>query len=249
MKRRRLLLMLLVAPLAAEEMDSPSYYLSPPKPQVWTQPQALIGGQQAKAGIRLASVSPVAATGELSLAFTPGVPGNANDSGVTFLANGARTIPFTVAVGEDIGRFDGKVETEFQTGTTAGSITFTARLGSFAEQLAVVVPSGYVVIDSASATRTGDGINLQITGFDTSRSASWLSFTFFDLTGRTVAPGTIQVDATSSFRQYFDQFSGGSMFTLRALFPISGDSSQIGAAAVVLSNSLGSTQTNRMTIR
>lgn len=222
---------------------------SPPKPWIAIEPVALKGGQQAKVALRLSSVSEVSVTGELRMEFKPGVAGSADDAAVLFPATGGRTISFTVTKGEDLARFAGRADTEFQTGTTAGEITFTATLGPHKEQLVAQVPRAPVVISAARTARIASGVEVQVTGYDTSRSASVLSFTFFDLEGRTVPPGAIQADASRAFQQYFEATSYGSMFTLRAVFPVQGDSSRIGAVDVELSNSLGDTRTGHVAIQ
>ena len=228
---------------------APTQPPEPPRPQIAVNPPALRGGQQAKIAIRLALASKVSAKGELTMAFKPGVAGKADDSAILFPATGSRTIAFTVAEGEDVGRFGGNQNTEFQTGTTAGVITFTAKLGPHTEEFTAEVPRAPVAVDSANSTRVGGGIEVEVTGFDTSRSTSILLFTFFDLAGRTVPPGAIQADASRAFQQYFETTDYGSVFSLRALFPVTGDSSQVGAVDVVLSNSLGDTRTGHITVR
>ncbi|MFB3778048.1 MAG: hypothetical protein ACE141_10570 [Bryobacteraceae bacterium] len=221
---------------------------SPPKPSVTIEPAALKGGQQAKVAVRLASPSQVSATGALKMEFKPGVAGKSDDAAVLFPATGGRTISFTVTEGEDVARFGSRSDTEFQTGTTAGDITFTVTLGPHKEQLVVQVPPAPVVISSTRAARPAGGIEVQVTGYDTSRSASLVSFTFFDLLGHVVAPGTIQADASRAFQQFFETTTLGSMFTLRAVFPVQGDSSRIGWVDVELSNSLGDTRSGRVAI-
>ena len=222
---------------------------SAPKPWITIEPAALKGGQQAKVAVRLAAVSEVSMTGELRVEFNPSVAGSADDAAVLFPATGSRTTSFTVTKGEDLARFSGRADTEFQTGTTAGDITFTAVLGAHKEQLVAQVPRAPIVLDSARSARNAGGIEVRVTGYDTSRSASVLSFTFFDLEGRTVPPGTIQADASRAFQQYFETTSYGSMFTLRALFPVQGDSSRIGSVDVNLTNSLGDTRTGHVAIQ
>ncbi len=227
----------------------PPKLADPPRPRIVVEPQALKGGQQAKVAVQFASPSEVAASGELLMEFKAAVPGRGDDSGVLFPATGVRRIAFTVAAGEALARFGGRAETEFQTGTTAGLIVFTARLGPHAEQLTATVPSGYIVIDGARTARSASGIEVEVTGYDTSRSASLASFTFFDRAGSVVAPGAIQVDVSRAFQQYFETTELGSVFRLRAAFPVSGDASRIGGVEAVLSNSLGSTQTKRLTVQ
>ncbi|HSW50998.1 MAG TPA: hypothetical protein VLH09_12525 [Bryobacteraceae bacterium] len=222
---------------------------SPPKPSVTIEPAALKGGQQAKVAIRLASLSQVSTTGELRMEFKPSVAGKSDDAAVLFPATGSRTISFMVTKGEGAAKFGGRTDTEFQTGTTAGDITFTATLGAHKEQLVAQVPRAPVVINSARTARAAGGIDVQVTGYDTSRSASLISFTFFDLDGHVVSPGTIQADASRAFQQYFEATNLGSMFALRALFPVQGDSSRIGWVDVELSNSLGDTRTGHVAIQ
>jgi hypothetical protein len=233
----------------APEPPAPVEPPVPPKPQIVVDPPALRGAQQAKVAIRLASVSRTSAQGQLSMEFRPGVAGKADDSAVVFAATGSRSISFTVAEGEDAGRFGGSLSTEFQTGTTAGEITFTARLGPHSEQYTAEVPRAAVVVDSARSARVSGGIEVQVTGFDTSRSASLLGFTFFDLAGNPVPPGAIQVDASRAFQQYFETTDYGGLFTLRALFPVTGDVLKVGAVDVVLSNSLGDTRTGHVPVQ
>jgi hypothetical protein len=126
---------------------------------------------------------------------------------------------------------------------------FTAKLGPYTESLTVDVPNAPVVVDSAQATRTAAGIQVRTTGYDTSRSATRLTFTFFDRQARAVAPGAIQVDGSQAFRQYFLTTDFGSIFTLLAVFPVRGDASQIGAVEIELMNSLGATSTGRIPIQ
>ena len=221
----------------------------PPQPRIVVEPAALRGGQQAKVAVQLARASEVAAAGELAMEFKAGVAGKADDSGILFPSTGTRRIGFTVAAGDTSARFGGRTETDFQTGTTAGSIVFAATLGPPTQQPTAAVPSGYVVIDSARSARSAAGIEVEVTGFDTSRSTSLLSFTFYDLAGNVVPPGAIQVDASRSFQQYFETTDLGSVFRLRAAFPVTGDITHLGAAEAVLSNSLGSTQTKRLTVQ
>ena len=221
----------------------------PPVPQILVEPQALRGAQQATVSVRLASASKTSTSGELSMEFQAAVPGKATDRAVQFLATGNRSISFTVSEGDDMARFAGRPDTEFQTGTTAGSIVFSARLGPHTETLTVTVPSAEVVVDTARAARTPAGIEVRTTAFDTSRSATRLSFTFFDGQERMVAPGAIQVDGSHAFQQYFATTDLGSLFSLLAVFPVRGNASLIKAVEVELVNSLGITSTGRVPIQ
>jgi hypothetical protein len=220
-----------------------------PEPEIIVDPPTLGGGQQAKISIRLASKSQDAGSGELSMEFTPSVPGKGDDPAVQFPASGSRSIAFTVEEGQDMARFGSRTEVEFQTGTTAGTLVFTVRLGSFSEELTVAIPPDRIVVDSTSSIRSATGLEVQVTGFDTSRSGSHLSFTFYNREGGVVAPGAIKANATDAFRKYFETTEFGGMFSLRAVFPVNGNVLQITAFEVGLTNSLGTTSTPRTAIQ
>jgi hypothetical protein len=220
-----------------------------PKPEIIIEPQTLKAGQQAKLSIRFASASQSSGSGELSMEFTPSVPGKANDPAVQFLASGGRSVTFSVAATEDTARFAGRPEVEFQTGTTAGTVVFTARLGSFSEQATVIIPPTPIIVDSARSLRSATSIEVEVTGFDTSRSASGLSFTFYDGAGNVVAPGKIHADIETAFCQYFAATDFGGIFTLRAVFPVFGNVLKIVAFEAELANSFGTTRTVRTAIQ
>ncbi len=237
------------APVTPPPTDPASPAPSPPQPSISIEPQALSGAEVARVSIRFNEASPVDATGRLTVAFAAAVPGAPDDSAVLFPATGTRSIAFTVAAGESTARFEGSTTADVQVGTTAGSLVFTATLGPRTASFTAAVPQGYVVIDSAFASRTSAGIQIVAIGYDTSRSTSIVSFTFYDATGDTIAPGLIQVNAAKAFADYYATTELGSVFKLAAVFPVSGDASLIKTADVVFSNALGSTQPRRLVIR
>ncbi len=219
-----------------------------PRPRIIAEPAAFTGGQQAKLTIRLENPSSVAGSGELSLDFTSRVTGSANDPAVLFPATGTHRIAFTVSKGEDAARFGTRFETEVQTGTTAGTLVLTARLGTHSEQAAFDVASGLVKIDLVRTTRAASGLDVEITGFDTSHSASRLAFRFIDRDGAAVAPGEIAVDAAGAFRSFFDTSAFGGLFKVHAVFPVTGNALQITAIEVDMTNTVGTTMFPRTAI-
>jgi Abnormal spindle-like microcephaly-assoc'd, ASPM-SPD-2-Hydin len=220
-----------------------------PKPLVLVESQTLSGARQSKVAVRLEAKSQSAGTGELAMEFAAATPGQAVDPAQLFLATGKRSVAFTVTEGEDMARFGSRTETEFQTGTTAGTITFTAKLGSHVEKATVVIPAAAVVVDSVRCLRSANGLDLQIAAFDTSHSASRLTFTFFDAVGNPIAPGAIVVDAGNAFREYFGSAGFGGQFLLRAVFPVTGNVLQITAFEAELTNSIGVTRAPRTAIQ
>ena len=80
-------------------------------------------------------------------------------------------------------------------------------------------------------------------GFDNTRSAGALTFSFFDAGGNAlVAP--IQANGSSDFAAYFQNSAGGA-FELKAVFPVAGDISQIASFQAVVTNSAGNATTAR----
>ena len=56
-----------------------------------------------------------------------------------------------------------------------------------------------------------------------------------------IQPGAVQADFTPQFGTYFTTANAGSAFQMRVSFPVTGDSSQILAVDVQMSNSAGTT--------
>lgn len=217
-----------------------------PKPQIVLQPSVMRSSQQVNLSVRLAAVSRTSGSGQARIEFVPSVPGAASDTAIQFLATGSRVANFTVSPGEDVARFDGRTEITFQTGTTAGALVFTVLLGGFTEKATLTVAPAPLSISSTRATRSAKSLEVQVTGFDNTRSVSQLAFTFFDRADSQVEPGRIVVDASGDFRRYFDTSEAGGMFTLRAVFPVTGDAAQILAVEVEMTSALGTTHSGRV---
>ena len=133
----------------------------------------------------------------------------------------------------------------FQTGTTAGTLTFTAQLGGATDRQTVTIPAAPVGITATQAVRSPGSIEVRVTGFDNTRTVGALTFTFYDAAGSPVAPGAIRADATADFARYFQTSDLGGVFLLRALFPVTGDASGINTFEVQLTNSAGTARTAR----
>ena len=84
-----------------------------------------------------------------------------------------------------------------------------------------------------------DALDVSLIGFDNTYSASQLAFTFYNSAGQALQPGAMRVDATSSFRNYFSSTSTGGAFAMLAGFPVIGDTNQISAVDVEITNSAG----------
>lgn len=207
--------------------------------------------QQNSLSVALSSASPVGGSGTLTMQFTPSVPGVTDDPSVEFLWNGpARTATVNISPGDSVGKFNGQPSISFQTGATAGTITFTLTLDGSeqTQQASLTIPPASVTLDTATGLRKPGELDISLTGLDNTYSASQLSFTFYDTTGATVQPGAIPVNISSVFQQYFASTQVGGMFALLATFPVTGDTTQIASVTVQIANSAGTTTAQQVPI-
>jgi hypothetical protein len=94
---------------------------------------------------------------------------------------------------------------------------------------------------------TTTNVELQINGWDNTQTASTIVFTFYDSSGSMIAPGNVTVDGATAFEQYFATSSLGGVFSLDALFPVTGNADLVVAAQVQLTNSVGTAQSAKIT--
>lgn len=200
--------------------------------------------QQGTVAVNLAAAAAIGGTGTVTLTFVPAVALSAApaDPGVAF-ASGGQSATFTVSAGAVQGYFGAQLTAPFQTGTTAGTLTITAQLGSNTNRQSIAILPAAVGVTAAQAERSAGSIEVDLTGFDNTRTAGALAFTFYDAAGNAIAPA-IQADGTADFAAYFQNAAGGT-FELRAVFPVLGDTSQITAFQAVVTNSAGSATTTR----
>ncbi len=217
----------------------------PPVPQMVFRDAQITSAQQSRVSVSLSEPARGAAAGSVEFAFELLTNGLAGDPGVLFPASGTRSIAFTVEPGDTLARFGAANFADFQTGTTSGNLVFRIRFGDFLDTATLVVPPAIVGFDQLRATRAAAGIAVVLAGFDNTRSASKLAFTFFDKDGNPMAPA-IPVDATDAFRSYFQTAGLGGMFALTASFPVSGGSDRITAVQLDLVNSQGAAHSQRV---
>jgi hypothetical protein len=218
-----------IAPLPA-----PSIVLTLPQPD---------SAEQGTLAVNLSAVPQTSATGTATLTFTPiaSIP-NATDPAIAF-ATGGQSVTFNVFIGQAQGIFGSANSIPFQTGTTAGTLTVTVELGANQVQQSITILPAVVGVSAVQGVRSSGSVEVDLTGFDNTRTAGALTFTFFDANGNElVAP--IQADGSSDFAAYF-QTSAGGTFELKAVFPVAGDTSQIAAFQAVVANSAGNATTAR----
>jgi hypothetical protein len=225
--------------------------LSAPLPSATITFASTVGGsaQQNSISISLASASQVSGTGTLTLSFQSSVTGVTDDPAIQFLSGPLRMATVTVSPGETTAQIGGQPNIAFQTGTTAGTITFSLTLENNAPQQATLtIPPAQISLASFTAVREFGSLNVAFSGFDNTYSASQLQFTFYDLKGLALGQGPISVDAASQFQQYFATTQAGGSFSLLATFPVAGDTTQIGFVMAELTNSAGTVMAQQIPI-
>jgi hypothetical protein len=229
-------------PLAGVGLTAPL-----PKPLMTFDTAKIGSGEQHTISMILPSPAACASSGNLNLAFT----GVAGDQSVFFLSGSAHTLPFSVKAKDTQISINGQASAPFQTGTTAGTITFTLNgtpIGGDATTK-VTIPPAPIAIETASASNQRAGeLDITVTGYDNTYSAGAMSFTFFD-TGGNVMGSAIAADFTSNFKSFFSGATTGSAFLMRVSFPVIGNQLSIGKVQVNLTNSAGQAQTGSLTFQ
>jgi hypothetical protein len=198
--------------------------------------------QQDSISIPLASASKANSTGTLTLAFQSSVTGITDDPAIQFLSGPLRIATVAISPGDTSATFDGQSSIAFQTGTTAGTITFTLALTNEpTQQATLTIPPSPVNLDddTISALRLFGSLNVSFGGFDNTYSASKIAFTFYDLNNLPLPQGAIDINAAGVFQQYFTTTTVGGMFQVLAVFPVTGSTTLIGSVTAQITNSQG----------
>jgi len=218
-----------------------------PQPIILIAISSTASSEQGTLTVSLPSASQESGTGQVQMAVTPSMPGVNPDSGMVFLLSGTESVPFTVNQGDTAGQFGSAGSVAFQTGTTAGTIVFTVTLGDFTGTSSLTIPAAPANIDTTTAQYTSGGLDLEITGFDNTRTASTMTFTFRDANGATLNGGPITVAATTDFQEFFATSDDGGMFALHAFFPVTaGNPAQVDSVEIQITNSAGTTPTSKV---
>jgi hypothetical protein len=195
--------------------------------------------EQGTLTVSLPSSALAAAAGQALIEFHAGSPNFNADNGILFLSTGTQSAAFTVNPG-------GTASLAFQTGTTAGDIVFTVTLGDSSQSQTLTITPALTGIDSSQAQRTSAGLDLVINAFDNTRSASTMTFTFFDQSGATLTPGAISVNSVAAFQQYFYSSNEGGVFSMHAFFPVTGSPAQVDSVEVQIANVAGTMKTAKL---
>ncbi len=191
--------------------------------------------------VNLDAAARTAGAGVLTLSFEPLAKG-ASDPAVQLGVVG-RSLPFTIAPGDTQVHFGDLAAVAFQTGTTAGTISFAVELGGSTDRKSVPIAAEPIWISSTASARNPGTIELGVSGFDNTRTAGAIVYTFYDTSGAPLPP--IVVDNTAEFASFFAASEGGT-FQLHAVFPVTGDASKIAAFQVEMKNAAGTASTGRV---
>ncbi|MBV8070636.1 MAG: choice-of-anchor D domain-containing protein [Acidobacteriaceae bacterium] len=210
----------------------------------------LLSGQQVNLTIQSASAAQVDAIGDLTLQFKPSLANVSDDPAIVFLATNTRELQVTLAAGSQSATFNHQSAIAFQTGTTAGTITFTLTFPDAPPySQSYTISPAQIFVTSAQAVTESPNLVVTLDGYDNTYSAGELSFLFYDKSGKQISPSALQVDATTNFHNYFfTNNQAGGAFSMQASFPVTGDATQVGSVAVTLANSAGQT-TKKLTFQ
>ena len=205
----------------------------------------LQSGQQAALSITFDQAPTTAIEGSVEISLETDSPVSLADPAILFPSTGTTSTTFTSAPGQTSASFGGMSTLTFQTGTTAGTLRLHAAWGYSQDVVDIHVAPAPIGIGSISATRNSNSLDVSIIGFDNTRTAGALSFSFLDSSGTFIGE-SVAADFTQLFSTYFFQtaYDTGGMFKMTAHFPVTGNTAAISAVQVDLINSAGDAQSN-----
>lgn len=211
---------------------------------------SLSPAQQPSISLSLGGPYTVSLSGYLNLSFSSAVGGD--DQSIQF-STGGRTVAFTLPAGTVQPLFGQSSSLAFSTGTVAGNVTVTATVTagsanvtpSPAPSQSGAVAKDVPVLTAASLTRVTGGLNVSITGYSTTREVTSATITFNPAAGSTVKSAPLTVQLSSLFTTWYSSAAStavGSSFTITLPFTVTGNTSAIGSATIVMTNSQGASQ-------
>ena len=214
-----------------------------PKFHIQLSSASLNTGEQATLSMVFDHAPAVALQGSVELTLRTSFSVAVEDPAILFPSTGVATASFSSSPGQTSAAFAGQTSIAFQSGTTSGTLHVHASWGFSEDQQDIVLAPSPIKVDTVTATRASDALNVTVTGFDNTRSAGRLSFSFFDSKGSFIG-NPVTADATEAFYNLFfaTDENGGGMFTMTATFPVTGDPSVVGSVQVDLINTAGDQQ-------
>jgi hypothetical protein len=231
------------------QIDSWSYaitaHVAEPNMTIQLPSSLLSSGQQSNISVAFDSPPLEAASGTVTLTFTPSTTIAIEDPAIVFPSTGSTTVNFASVPGQTSASFSGQTSVVLQTGTTAGTIHLHAAWDYTTADADVNLEAAAVGVDSVIATKTSRALTVVINGFDNTRTAGRMTFNFYDSQGEFVGQ-PVPADFTEAFYNYFfgAATNYGGMFQVTASIPVlTGNTNQISGVAVDLQNSAGNTET------
>lgn len=214
----------------------------PPRPTLRLSSAVIGSAQQVQVEVLLSEASRAIVTGQVSLELQ----GGAKDDALLFINSGKPSLDFGVHVGDTQVTFNSATYATFQTGTTAGTLVVKVEMGGYTDQATIEIAPAVVTLDSARATRESSGLVVQMTGFDNTRSFSQMVFTFYGSNGNPLASAPVRVEVTNDFRNYYATSTLGGAFALKAVFPVTGNATEVSGVELEMQNSAGITHSERL---
>ena len=220
----------------------------PPTPDATISglPATVAPAQQYTLQVNLASPFPAPISGQAILSFSP--DSGPADRTIQF-ASGGTSASFNIAAGSTTP----DVPLALQTGTVSGSLTISLRLqagGIDITPTPAPVTSGQVtraapVIRGVQVNRSGNTLNVVITGYSTARELTQAVFGFNAASGSTLqsTASSITIDTGSQFNTWFQDSNNsqfGSVFVYTQPFAIQGDVNAVLPSSITLTNRIGS---------
>ena len=204
--------------------------------------------QQSLVQLALGTAFPVAVTGTLTLTFRGDT--GADDATVQF-SSGSRTLNFTIPANATQAAFT-PPNPGLQMGTTAGVITLAARMQAAGADVTpnpppsqqIRVNPGPPVISSVRATRTGNTLEVQATGYSSTRELTQAQFRFSASPGAQLQTTDLTVPVDSFFSTWYGSPAAtatGSQFTYTQQFTVQG-SAGVQSITLTLTNRQGASQ-------
>lgn len=234
-------------PLTGQGADPPL-----PRPVLALDSPIIASGQQRSVTMSLASPAVCPAKGNVNLAFAPAahLPVS-DDASIAFLSGSTRSLQFSATAGSASVTIGGQSSATFQTGTTAGTITFTVTGFPLAGDPTVsfaLAPVAIVIETATASNQIAGQLDIAVVGFDNTYSAGAMSFTFFDASGNAIG-SAVSANFASNFQSFFATQTAGSSFLARVSFPVQGNASTVVKVAATLSNTAGAAQTGTLTFQ
>ena len=204
--------------------------------------------QQPAISLALSQPYSLPLTGTLTLTFASA--SFANDPNIQF-ASGGQSVNFTIPANTLNAVFGSSQQVQFQAGTVAGVITFTASLAvasanvtpNPAPSAQVTIPAAVPVLSNVQlGATTATSFELDITGLSTTRDVASLNLQFTPNSGAQLQTTSLTVNSEAAFNTWFESQTGisyGSQFTAAVIINVNGNGNAIQSVSVTASNSQG----------